>query len=352
MEMVKSKPDCLKEILLEKIRGGVYPVGGTLPSSRSLEDIFRVSKFTVAQTLKSLNESGYIAVEHGKSTRILRCPARYRIVLMYWGPDLQEQNFWSGFYRGILDEAARHPDFEIILLPQHSNNFNTADLGPNVNGVMVLGTCRSDLVDFLHEKKIQVLHLYDYPNGSGDSYVTSDLKPAVDEIIGEFALRGHRRLAYFDFEYPDGINRQKMNLVRSAAERFGMAFDEKHRVSSLIDLEKEYRNMSLFLREPEPVNAVFIGSDLLAPPILRAIHDQGRRIPEDVLVAGCDNLNNDRYLIPSLTSIELNRTEQGRLALLNLAELIAVPGSSVRQSVLPVKVVYRESLPHAEAAKK
>ncbi len=55
----------LVEILADDIRSGVYPVGETLPSERTLMDDFGVSSLTVREAMAALEKSGLIETRPG-----------------------------------------------------------------------------------------------------------------------------------------------------------------------------------------------------------------------------------------------------------------------------------------------
>jgi DNA-binding LacI/PurR family transcriptional regulator len=63
-----------------------------------------------------------------------------------------------------------------------------------------------------------------------------------------------------------------------------------------------YRTGSMIARIPE-VTAIFAANDHLALGILRALHERGRRVPEDVSVVGFDDVPEAGYFIPPLTTV-------------------------------------------------
>ncbi|QNP68758.1 LacI family DNA-binding transcriptional regulator [Streptomyces roseirectus] len=95
-------------------------------------------------------------------------------------------------------------------------------------------------------------------------------------------------------------------------------------------------------RDPS-VTAVLCGNDDLALGVLRALHETGRRVPDDVSVAGFDDAPHAAYLTPSLTTVRLDFTGLGRAA---FALLHGVLEKSDRIAPHPVSVpelVVRES---------
>jgi DNA-binding LacI/PurR family transcriptional regulator len=71
--------------------------------------------------------------------------------------------------------------------------------------------------------------------------------------------------------------------------------------------------------------AVFAANDQMAIGLLRALHEAGRRVPEDISVVGYDDLPETEYLIPPLTTVRQDFAEVGRRAIELV--MIAISGS-------------------------
>jgi DNA-binding LacI/PurR family transcriptional regulator len=62
-------------------------------------------------------------------------------------------------------------------------------------------------------------------------------------------------------------------------------------------------------------DAIFAANDMMSIGLLRALHEAGIRVPEDVAVVGFDNTLGSAYLIPPLTTVAQPFEELGRIAL-------------------------------------
>ncbi|WP_227467386.1 LacI family DNA-binding transcriptional regulator [Nocardioides lijunqiniae] len=62
------------------------------------------------------------------------------------------------------------------------------------------------------------------------------------------------------------------------------------------------------------VTAVFVANDAMALGVLRALHEHGRRVPEDVSVVGFDDVPEAAYFWPGLTTVSQQFSELGRHA--------------------------------------
>ncbi|HOU13353.1 MAG TPA: LacI family DNA-binding transcriptional regulator [Anaerolineae bacterium] len=96
----------------------------------------------------------------------------------------------------------------------------------------------------------------------------------------------------------------------------------------------------LLLARPD-LDAVFANSDLMAVGAINALHEQGRRVPEDVAVVGYDDLSIAMFNNPPLTTISQNLPLVGKLLAQNLIQYIET--GVVTNVTIPAKLVVRES---------
>ena len=99
------------------------------------------------------------------------------------------------------------------------------------------------------------------------------------------------------------------------------------------------------LARDRSVTAVFCASDQLALGVLRALHEAGRRVPDDVSVVGFDGTPDGGYFLPPLTSVRQDFVELGRSSLaLLLSQLDPVGEAPVlRRTLLLPELVLRSS---------
>jgi DNA-binding LacI/PurR family transcriptional regulator len=99
-----------------------------------------------------------------------------------------------------------------------------------------------------------------------------------------------------------------------------------------------YRAGQMLARMPE-ATAVFAANDHLALGILRALHERGRRVPEDISLVGFDDVPEAAYFIPPLTTVrpDFGAVAKASLALL-LGQLQTGRSTNERHTIAPALV--------------
>jgi LacI family transcriptional regulator len=108
---------------------------------------------------------------------------------------------------------------------------------------------------------------------------------------------------------------------------------------------KGYRETEALLalaREQWPT-AIFAVSDKTALGALAALKDAGLRVPDDMALAGFDDIDESAHLVPPLTTVRLPMREIGAVAVQRLAELIEGAHTAPSKIILYTELIVRES---------
>ncbi|AGZ42061.1 LacI family DNA-binding transcriptional regulator [Actinoplanes friuliensis] len=99
------------------------------------------------------------------------------------------------------------------------------------------------------------------------------------------------------------------------------------------------------LARDRSVTAIFCANDRIALGVLRALHEAGRKVPEEVSVVGFDDMPDSGYFLPPLTTVRQDFAELGRRSLTLLLEHMAVPddAESPAHVVVSPELVVRNS---------
>jgi DNA-binding LacI/PurR family transcriptional regulator len=95
-------------------------------------------------------------------------------------------------------------------------------------------------------------------------------------------------------------------------------------------------------RDPA-VTAIFVANDQMALGVLRALHEEGRRVPEDVSVVGFDDIPEAPYFLPPLTTVRQDFDELGTRSVRLLLRIIEAGERLPSGPRVPPELVVRGS---------
>jgi LacI family transcriptional regulator len=129
---------------------------------------------------------------------------------------------------------------------------------------------------------------------------------------------------------------------RQALKKHGISYDPALVIRGEFEREIAYRAMKKFLEEGTEFDAVFSGDDDSAIGVFKALREADYRIPEDISVAGFDDLRLSAFLTPPLTTVRAPTALVGRTAVKLLLDILA--GKDVDSvTLLPTEIVIRRS---------
>jgi DNA-binding LacI/PurR family transcriptional regulator len=99
---------------------------------------------------------------------------------------------------------------------------------------------------------------------------------------------------------------------------------------------------SLLAQPPIPT-AILCGNDLTALGAISALQEAGIRVPEDVSVAGCDDVLFARLARPPLTTVSLPRETLGKLAFETLEGMQRSSHKAAPELTVKTHLVIRKS---------
>ncbi len=154
-------------------------------------------------------------------------------------------------------------------------------------------------------------HLAD---GAFDS-VLVDNEGGAAQAAAHLVSLGHRRIAMISGSLETTPGRGRYEGFVEGLRVAGLELRPRHTVFSDFRVSGGYQSMLRLLAvQPQPT-AVFVANNLMAMGALRAIHDLGLRMPDDISFLSFDRLDLGELLNPPLTFIDRPMEEQGILAM-------------------------------------
>ncbi len=193
--------------------------------------------------------------------------------------------------------------------------------------------------------------------------------PGVSNVIldhhlaARLALRhlqqlGHRKIAFMHGQPFSSDSDTRWASILSTAGELGVEIHEELMIYLSKDShspEISYPGIRDLIRSRRTFTAVLCFNDVSAMGSIRALHEAGLRVPEDVSILGFDDIQSAAYQVPSLTTIRQPLQKMGRTAAQLLLKKLAGETTTDLVYVEP-ELIVRESTapppPGHKAAKK
>ena len=256
------------------------------------------------------------------------------------------------FFSPVLQHAKtflENKGYDLIFITSNSKDYQSyAEFCSlrNISGVFVVSVKEGDpLLNGLNDTsnfKIVATDFYD----KNIPTILSDNKEGIELVVDYYKKVGFTSVGI--------ITHNKMGPSISFKERYDNYIElcKENNIevkeNDIVEIDHHtyvdaYNRVKAYLKEHKPPQAFFAVSDLIAIATIRALKENGYRVPEDVSVIGFDDIDLDKYLTPSLSTIRQDVKAIGTKAAKVL--LKQLNGETIEKTDIriPVSLILRES---------
>ena len=305
----------------------------------TIKDVAREARVSVATVSRALN--GSTSVTPDTRARIERAAARLRYVPLGAArslvtrrtqavgallPDLFGE-FFSELIRGI-DLAARAHGLHLLLSSSHGNADEAAAalraMQGRVDGVLIMsphfdtGFLRKHLTGSL-----PAVLLDSTPRQRHCAQVNIDNYGGARAMTRHLLACGHRNLAFIQGPAANhDAGERRRGFEETVAGKHGVA---ARFLQGDYSEDSGHRAGRKLLAANQRPDAVFAANDMMAIGCLSAFNEAGVRVPEEIALAGFDDIPIARYMHPPLTTVRIQISELGHVALERLVTQMQAP---------------------------
>jgi LacI family transcriptional regulator len=182
------------------------------------------------------------------------------------------------------------------------------------------------------------------------SDIVIDFADGMAQMVAHLKSLGHRQVGFIGGTPGLATSRVRRESFLDAVVKQGLSSREGWIVQGDFKIAGGSAAMAEILSQPEIPTAIVCANDLTAIGALRMAHEKGLRIPKDLSIAGCDDIDMSDIVYPPLTTLRISRKEYARMlfeALQKAGEDLTRPGP---QFHLPLRLVVRKSTGPAPAS--
>jgi len=262
-------------------------------------------------------------------------------------------NLHNDFFVPLLngvEAVIRQKGYNLIVATYHANSRNTMPppIGPhNTDGLLVFsdGLVDEDLANLNARGFPMVLvHRTSPPSLAIPSVTVENLEITHKLVEHLIQVHGKRRILLMRGPLHQEDTERRERGYKSALAANDIPFDQDLVLDGDFERDIAYQVLNDFLSNGKRIafDAVFTGDDDAAIGVLKALHQHGYKIPEDIAVVGFDDLGFAPYLNPPLTTVRAPTESVGRIATEKLFALLETQ-STDGAVVLPTEIIFRRS---------
>jgi LacI family transcriptional regulator len=300
--------------------------------SRALNGLDNVREQTRDRIAAAAKALGYVPHAGARSLSLARTNA-IGVVL----PDLHGE-FFSEIVRGMDREASRR-GYLLLLSNMHGRREQAAlalrAMHGRVDALIVMAPhLDAEEVAAALPVGLRAMLINTRDPSGGHPSIHLDNQSGVHAVVDHLVALGRKRLVHIAGPAGNVDAHERAEAFRSAARAHGV---ESVVVHGTFEEQSGEVAMRSLLERGHRFDAVFAANDNMAIGALQALESAGLRVPEDVAVAGFDDIPLARHL--GLTTVRVRIAELGERALVRLLAIIENKGAGGDELHAPELVV-------------
>jgi len=348
----------------KSIRSGKYASGSACPSLTQIMRRYDVTRVTASRAVGELKKRGFVSCERGRGTFVTR-EANRAIGLII--PGVAYSEFFPPIVSEISrlaqandytllfgDVAAKTPEKRAVMARKLAREF----VAQQVSGVLYqpiemledTETANREILSCFDRAKVPVVIIdndFSAYSRRKDYDVVGIDNVAAGALVAEHLLgKGVRRISFQKRPKCSASVHARQRGVVSALTLAGV----RTHCAELVAEPGDAAAVRRHLRQCRP-EAFVCGNDAAAVALMQTLAALRCRVPDDVLVAGFDDVKLAKVVTPQLTTVRQPCEAIAGAAFRRLLDRIRDPAQSPVKFSLPIELVVRASTVRAERGK-
>ncbi|SDR80580.1 transcriptional regulator, LacI family [Paenibacillaceae bacterium GAS479] len=222
--------------------------------------------------------------------------------------------------------------YDMIFFPYSSNanDYIARCKSYKTEGCLIIGGNQKDTVtELLNHSDIPCVGIDISLTGERSSFIMTDNKKIAIMAVEHFYLKGYKEIGFIGSHHKSEISDLREQHIIEALNYFGLNVNHQWFLHGNDFTEASgYQAMLELIKQPTIPQSIFAAADSLAIGAMKAAIENELRVPFDIAIIGCDDIEAAKFSNPPLTTIRQDKEKIGKLAALFLNDLIhelAVP---------------------------
>lgn len=197
-----------------------------------------------------------------------------------------------------------------------------------------------------HAVSVPTVAVAGHKQVEGVTNIVLDHKRAAELALRHLYDYGHRKIAFMHGQPFSSDSDVRWSAVMKVARELGLMVTPELSIYLDRDLtspELGYPVIQQLLSHHKKFTALLSFNDIAAIGAIRALHDAGLRVPNDISVIGFDDIRAAAFMSPSLTTVRQPLYDMGRLAASVLLRRLRGEEQTTDEIAVDPQLVVRES---------
>lgn len=311
--------------------------------SRSLNDSSLISKETKERVIEVAKKYNY---SPNVSARSLVLSKSYNIGLFFSTLKTgTTANFFLNSVRGVKSIIKGKYNLAVEAIDDLVD-FHQITI-KNFDGIIAMSQSPNDdeFIAYVLREGIPIVVLNREVIGQKVTTVLSDDLTGAYNLTKYIIDQGHKDIAIIEGKPEFRTTYKRKQGFVNAHQDAGLEFDERHSLKGNYDLESGYTAMQTVLDMEKTPTAIFCSNDEMALGAMKAIKERNIAMPDEISIAGFDDMGFTAYLTPSLTTVLRpveEMSKEGTQILLNKIESNETAELGIIN--LDTKIIVRDSI--------
>jgi LacI family transcriptional regulator len=262
-------------------------------------------------------------------------------------PDLYGE-FFSEVIRGV-DQIVQEKDNHLLVSSSHSKTSEVESalkmMRGRVDGIIIMSPAIDSQT--LHKNlphDMPVILLNCYVEGDTIDSINVDNYGGSYEMVKHLASHGHTRIAIIKGTETNYDAKQRLKGYRSAVKESHCVLSTELEIEGDLTKESGYAAGKKILKMTPLPTAIFASNDSMAFGAISALKEEGVTIPNDMAIAGFDDIPIARFMQPKLSTVKISISEFGTLGAQRLYDAIEnMDHHRIQHIIIPTELSLRES---------
>lgn len=313
--------------------------------SRVLNEEPSVKESTRQRVLAAMESMNY---RPSPAARGLAGSRSFLIAMLYDNNDNPASTYLAEIQDGVLDACDAHR-YSMMVCPlrlrgqDFIRRVDALVAEHHIDGVIMTPPLTDHAALLRRLEELGVPHASISPlHREGSIGVCMDEQLAAKALVRHLIELGHRRIAHIVGIASHGASRWRLQGYKDALAAAGLPFDPDYVVQGEFTFGSGVMAARQLFALPQEPTAIFAANDDMAAGVMWAANERGLKVPRDLSVCGFDDTPLATQLWPPLSTVRQPSREMGKLATLQLMEVLRGRGTGLLVQV-PYSLQWRES---------